>query len=451
MVDDANYRRRWFILTAIVILLGYPALTLLLGFWPGDKMDFSAAFPSMAQHILTGHFDVDPDAIEAEGFESGGRTVAYFGIFCALLRIPLVLSGHADLDMTWWSCLTAAALAAWFQARAVLEIWSGALTTRRDWMALGVLGSVLLGGEHVQFLRPSLFQEPVHWASAQAMAFVWLAVRGSCRPDGFSGRDLSGMAVCAGLALLTRVSFGIGLYGALGLLLLARIRPSRWLVPGVILGLFVLITGLVNLDRWGNPLVFADFSHYGLSLDVAPERLGHLAAYGAFNPARIWLNALYYFAPLWIWVRADGHVLFAEAQAAMMDAMELPAGSFVLTGGLILLLAGVGVARIRDRGRAALLLGLAVQPMLILCAISTAHRYRAEFQPFFFLAALFGLDAVLWSAPATARFRRWTVAACVFGIVVSLAMAVLYAHSPLGPGDFFLERYGVRGMWQARP
>ena len=448
MVEDAPFHRRWLLLTLIVILVWYPALTLLLGFWPGGKMDFSHAFPSMAQHILAGRFDVDPDAIGAEGFESGGRTVAYFGIFCALLRIPLVLAGHADLDITWWSCLTAAGLATWFQARAVLLIWSGELRTGRDWLAFGVLLSVLLGGQHIPFLRPSLFQEPVNWACAQAMAFIWLAMRGLTRPSGFDGRVLSGMALCAGLALLTRVSFGIGLYAALGLLLLVRVRPAGWAAPGMILSLFLLITGLINQDRWGNPLVFADFSRYGLSLDAAPERLGHLAAYGTFNPARIWLNTLYYFAPIWIWVRADGHVLFAEAQAAMMDAMELPAGSFPLTDGLILLLAAVGTARVRDRGRAALLVGLAVQPMLILCAISTAHRYRAEFMPFFFLAALFGLDAPLWARPVTARFRRVTAAASLFGIIASHAMAVSYAYSPLGPGEYYLERYGLIGMWR---
>ena len=66
------------------MLLWYPALTWLLGFPPSGHLDFGLAFNSMAEHLLRGRFDVDPDAIGAEGFDIGDRTVSYFGIFCAL-------------------------------------------------------------------------------------------------------------------------------------------------------------------------------------------------------------------------------------------------------------------------------------------------------------------------------------------------------------------------------
>jgi hypothetical protein len=455
MHQHAKPSRRWTSLAIAVILVWYPALTLLLGFSPAGKRDFSMAFTSMAEHMLHGHFDVDADAIGAEGFESGGRTVAYFGVFCALLRVPLVLiPGWSRVDITWWSCLAGTMLGAWYQTRAVLLVWgepSAGAWSRRDWLAAGLLLSVLLGGQHIPFLHTSLFDEPVAWASAQAFGFVWLAARSLMAGRGFDTRTLCGMAVWAGLSLLTRASFGIGLLGGLGLLMLVTVPPRRWGAPALIVASFVILTGIINQDRWGNPLVFADYARYGLSLDVAPERLGHLAAYGTFNPRRIWLTGLYYFLPVWVWIRADGHVLFTEAQAAMMDAMELPAGSFFLTDGLVLFLAVAGVAAIRDRARAALLAGLAVQPFLILCAISTAHRYRMEFQPFFFTAALFGLTAISNRQPATRRVRAWVVGVTLLGVVASHAMAVWYAHAPLGPGEFYLERDGLRGTWSAEP
>ncbi len=435
--------------TAIV---WYPVLTWLLGFPPTAKLDFGLAFNSMAEHLLAGRFDVDPDAIGAEGFEIDDRIVSYFGIFCAVLRVPLVLlPGFARTDVTWWSCLIAAWLGVWFQLRAIILVWSPPSSARQSWLAIGLLISVVLGGQHIQFLRPSIWQEPINWAFCDAMAFVFLALRGLLTTRGFDRPTLCWMALGAGLALLTRVSFGIGLYVSFGLFLLARWRPRTWPAPAMILLAFIIFAGIVNFGRWGNPLTFADFSHYGLSLDVDPDRLGRLAAYGTFHPARVWLGLGYYFFPIWIWIRSDGHVLFAQTQATLMDAMELPPGSFFLTDPFLLGFAGVGALSIRDRGRAALLIGLCVPPMLMLCAISMTHRYRVEFYPALFLAALFALAEPVRPSATARSFRIMIVASVMFGVAASHAMAVIYARSPLGPGEFYLERYGLIGAYTRTP
>jgi hypothetical protein len=440
-------RRRLWRGSLAVILLWYPALTWWLGSSPFDQRDFGLAFNSMAEHLLAGRFDVDPDAIGAEGFDIGDRTVSYFGIFCALLRLPFVLfPGLARTDVTWWSCLVSTWLSVWFQLRAIALVWPPDSPPRQGWLAAALWISVLLGGQHIQFLRPSIYQEPINWGFAQAMGFVFLAMRGLVTARGFDRGTLCWMALCAGLALLTRVSFGTGLCAALGLLLLVRGQPREWPVPIGILLAFVAVTGIVNGGRWGNPLTFADFSRFDLSQDATPDRLGHLAAYGAFHPARIWLGLNYYFLPIWVWIRSDGHVLFAEAQATLMDAMELPPGSFFLTDPLLIGLAIAGAMAIRDRVRAALLLGLCVPPLLMLCAISMAHRYRIEFYPLLFLAALFGVTAG-GRGQMTRSFRIVIIAATVIGIVASHGMAVLYARSPWGSGEFYVERYGLIGTY----
>ena len=262
------------------------------------------------------------------------------------------------------------------------------------------------------------------------------------------------MAVCAGLALLTRVSFGVGLYAALGLFLLAHGNMRAWIRtwpgPVCILLSFAVVAGIVNEGRWGNPFTFVDFSQYNLSQDIYPARLERLAAYGTFNPARIWLGLGYYFLPIWVWIRSDGHVLFAEAQSRLMDAMELPPGSFFLTDPFLLGLAAAGVLAVRDRVRAALLLGLCAPPVLMLCAISMAHRYRMEFYPLLFLAALFGITAATGRA-VTPRFRAMVIASVAIGIAASHAMAVIYALSPPGPGQFYLERDGLLGTYKQPP
>jgi hypothetical protein len=383
--------------------------------------------------------------IAGEGFDVDGRTVSYFGIFCALLRIPLVLwPGFARTDITWWSCLVAAWLAVWFQIRAILLIW----TPSRSWLATGLMISVILGGQHVQFLRPSIYQEPINWAFAQSAAFVFLAMRGFTRERGFNRTTLCWMAVCAGLALITRVSFGIGLYAAFGLFLLARGNPRTWVAPVCISLGFIVAAGIVNEGRWGNPLTFADYSRFDLSQDYYPDRLVRLATYGTFHPARIWLGLSYYFFPVWVWIRSDGHVLFASTQAAMMDAMELPPGSFFVTDPFLLGLAAAGVAAVRDRARAALLLGLCLPAVLMLCAISMAHRYRAEFYPVLFLAALFGVAAL--GGRVGPRLRVAIVVSVAIGVVASHAMAVVNARSPWGPGEIWLERYGLVGTYLSR-
>jgi hypothetical protein len=452
MFDRGSGRRLLWIMTFGAMFVWYPFVTCILGFTPSTKLDFGLAFNSMAEHLLEGRFDVDPDAIGAEGFDIGTRTVSYFGIFCAVLRIPLVLEpSFAKIDVTWWSCLIALWIAVWFQVRTIFLVWTPAASTRQSWLAGALLISVILGGQHIQFLRPFIYQEPINWAFTQAMAFIWLAMRAFTRPKGFDRSTLCLMAVCAGLALLTRVSFGIGLYAALGLFLFARIPVRDWTVPTSVLLVFAAMAGIVNESRWGNPFTFADFAYFDISQDVDTGRLGHLAAYGTFNLTRVWLGLSYYFVPIWIWIRTDGHVLFAEALAASMDAMELPPGSFFFTDPLLLGLAVIGAHSIRDRGRAAFLLGLCVPPVLMLCAISMAHRYRMEFYPLLFLASLFAIEVSPRRAETTSCFRAVMIISVVLGVISSHAMAVLYARSPLGPGEFYLERNGLIGTYTRPP
>jgi hypothetical protein len=131
--------------------------------------------------------------------------------------------------------------------------------------------------------------------------------------------------------------------------------------------------------------------------------------------------------------------------------MELPPGSFLLTDPLLLGLAVAGILSVRDRIRAALLLGLCIPPVLMLCAISMAHRYREEFYPLLFLAALYCLAAPSRRTATTKWFRAAITGSVITGIVASHAMAVLDARSPRGPGEFYLERYGLIGTYTRPP
>jgi hypothetical protein len=86
-----------------------------------------------------------------------------------------------------------------------------------------------------------------------------------------------------------------------------------------------------------------------------------------------------------------------------------------------------------------------------LCAISTAHRYRVEFYPLLFLAALFGVAASSRYEAATKRLRVAIIVSVSIGVLASHAMAVVASRSPWGPGEFYLERYGLVGSFVRRP
>ena len=441
------------------MLVWYPLLTGLLAHHPFDWSRpalLGLAFNSMLEHLLAGRFDVDPAAIDFEAFLVGDRTVSYFGIFCALLRLPLLLTGGlAHTDITWISCLTAVCLGGFYQLRAVLLVRDSVLPGQRsDWLCGALIACILFGGQQVQFLRPTIYQEVIHWAGALSMIFVFLAVRGLVGGRGFDARTLAGMAICAGLALLTRVTFGVGLYAALAGLFLIRWRdPWRLLPAALVLLAFACVTGVVNAGRWGSPFVFADFSRYSMSLDVYPERLGRVAAYGAFNLERLWLGISYYFLPFWAVQRLDGQLLFAEAQTRLLDVMELPAGSFFLTDPLLLGLCAIGVGSIRRWGTAAIVGGLAVPPLLMLCAISMSWRYRMEFFPLLVFGALLGvMHLCRTGAPdGLGRGARATIVLAVaVSILVSHGMAALYAVSPWGPAEQYITTGGWVGTYAPR-
>jgi hypothetical protein len=431
----------------------------------------------MAEHLVAGKFDIDPDAIDAEAFELGDRVVSYFGIFCALLRMPLLpFPAWAHLDIARVSCLAALALGTWFQLRAVLLVRDACPPgARRDWLTVALIVCIVLGGQQIQFLRFVIYQEIVNWGNALAMGFVFLAMRGVLR--GFDVRTLTGMAAFAGFALLDRVTFGIGLYAALGGVLLLRWRLAFW--PGVVLGLFIAVTAVVNYGRWGDPTVFADFTKYALNQDVTPDRMGRIVAYGPFNWRRLGIGLSYYFVPVWAWLGSDGHLPFAETKAASIDALELPPGSFFLSDPFLLGLAAVGVWRLvrtkalppPPRGRAgkrggrspvravstparfslALLAGFAVQPVLMLTAISMNYRYRVEFYPLFVFAALLGFLSLCRAQAVFGRTARTAIVATVMvSVLASHGMAALYAVSPWGPADIYLERDGWIGTYLPR-
>ena len=423
-------------------------------------------FNSMLEHLLRGEFDVDPAAIAFEGDMRDGKAYTYFGIFPALLRLPLLPTGAlAWLDVTAPYCALAATVALCFKLASVAlindRLPKSGLQTIAFW---AIVLSLFLGGAQIQFLRPTLYQETIEWAGAIAAAFTYCGVRGLIGKREFSPRLVAVMATLAGLGLLTRASTALGLYVATGLLLLALAWPAtgplgsrlqwfsgslasrRTIVAVTVLFGFVALSGVVNYQRWGNPLAFTGNPSASISYTARPERLALLETHGFFNIQRLWYGAIYYFFPIWTIVRPDGHFLFSEFESRLFEGVETPPSSFLLSDPLLLVLGGAYLLRLPQlvrerlidlRAMAAIMIGLSIPAFLILTYFYMAFRYRMEFYPLLEFAAFLGFFAICinpgqFSALARRRLSLILITSAGFGIFYSHFALFLHKISPPG-------------------
>ena len=234
LAADGQLVRRTAVATAAVFVAAYYALLLTDGQFNLLKPlpPYGQTFNSMAVHLLAGRFDVDPAAVHDEGFLRDGQVYAYWGIFCALLRMPLMVhSTSIDQDVTVLSCLVAVCLGATFKFWTLLVAsrHSPSCVAHNHIVAVFAVW-LLFSGAQIEFLRASIYQEVVFWANALAAVFVFAAVRGWVDRR-FSTGNLTLMAMAAGLAINTRISTGIGLLAAFALLqtllIVREIRDGR--------------------------------------------------------------------------------------------------------------------------------------------------------------------------------------------------------------------------------
>jgi hypothetical protein len=450
-------------------------------------------FNSMIEHLAHGQFDVDPNAVDYEGYWRNGHVYAYWGITCALLRLPLLLFHRLDLNVTAWSCLIAVCLAGMMKVRTLLFLRRHCGNAPASELAFGLmLAYIVLGGAEVAYLKSSIYVEVIFWAVAFAAVFVYFAVKGLVTGQ-FTLGMLSWMAFAAGFSTLTRVSTGMGLCAALGLLLIVllvkELRAGRFVftrqffIPAAILAAFLIAVGTVNYYRWGNPASFTGGSYVGFRDN--PGRLVLLQHYGLFNLARVPFGLSYYFLPIWALQGGDGRLLFESTQTRLMDSAELPPSSFFLTDMLpiafIVFLAMAMWAGRHSLARGlrkswgfasgeqaqplfrlfspaqglALAAGLAVPCVLMLSFAWMSYRYRLEFYPEMDLLAFLGLYATVSDPALLARFirrRRWMLAAVIISIVSTFAALVLCKLSQLGTSQPLLRNglvhYYLQSAWQ---
>ncbi len=185
-----------------------------------------------------------------------------------------------------------------------------------------------------------------------------------------------------------------------------------------------------------------------------PDRMPRTHQYGYFNLARIPFGLLYYFLPLWALQSSSGGLLFEATQTRLLDAVELPPSSFLLTDLLpVLFIACLFVALRRQKTDTqrlvsnvqalALSLGLAIPCLLMLTAISMNYRYRMEFYPLIDLLAFLGLYITGSRGACSDQIQqhwRWFKLAAAISIVSAFVEMILYKLSVFGPAQQLLHQ-----------
>jgi hypothetical protein len=344
-------------------------------------------------------------------------------------------------------------LMAGFKLGSAFTVWRANRDTRRILLLALFVMAILLSGPQIQFLRGLIYQEVILWAGALAAGFIYFVLRGYYAPQGFGTPILMGLAVTAGLCLLTRVSTALGLYLAFGLLWLklawARFRTPHGnrpplgavtplFVPMLVVLAFVAVTAFINFERWGNPLLFTDpHAYLWPVIHNAPERFRVMDQYGAFNFVRLGYGLIYYFFPVWVLPGPEGGLLWSVFQQRTIDSVELPPSSFLVSDPLILGLAGYAMIQsigykdaIKRAVTVPVLAGLLVPIFLMLVFIAMTFRYRMEFYPFFELLAFLGFGLLL-RRERQPPLLLLTVAAAA-GVIASHILWVLYVLTPFG-------------------
>ncbi len=447
-VNPAGTSRPWSLGHSAALLLtclyGVLAAALLTNFDfnPFAPEKIGLVFNDMARRLLAWDFTSDPAIVAYEAFVKDGRTYAYYGIFPALLRMPLVLAGGGGLQVARISCIAALMVTVY----AYLRLFQAAMTglTRRGggrfiWISL--LSVVATGPQVYLLASASLYHEVIFWAAALTALGNLIVARRWLRGEAMQSVDFYSLAVLAGTALLCRVPAGASLYVALLLLLLqsfiARVRriPAgrrvrdvlalpRWLAlllgAGCLSLLFVVVQGVVNAGRWGSPFTLSPYEHYAQFI-AHPANLARYARHGLFAWPRLAMAVAYYSTGLKL------EAIWPQAFATYYGAIEGPRALVPLCAPLTLVALAGGVAwllRQRAANIAPLLFVIAgnlLAVALMLGFLALCLRYTFDAWGVVMLLAALGLRA----ASQAPRWPRWVGAGAMALLLAGTGMSGL--------------------------
>ena len=267
---SGGVRRFQMISVIAIVAAAAPYLWVLWDLWTGainplrnngSSKVTESAYDFQARAILGGHLSLPSGSIGAEAFIHDGRTYTYFGVFPALLRLPVFLFTHAfDGRLTAPSILASWLVTAVFST---LLLWRVRTVVRGEaplgWAeatSYGILLFSLLAGSVLLFLasEPFFYTEDLAWSVALICGSLFALVGVVEQPSW--GR----VAACGLLVLLTNLNRSTTGYAAiLGTFLIAAwfalgrggAEQRRWAVPTLLAALIPLAAGCaIDLARF---------------------------------------------------------------------------------------------------------------------------------------------------------------------------------------------------------
>jgi hypothetical protein len=391
------------------------------------KEVLGGAYDSQAEHFLRGDVDVDVDAIGHEAMIVNGKVRMYFGPFPALLRIPLNFlypAGHGKWSRISGFCAGMIALFA-FAALVRIALRSSPLSSRaRNWLGKACVIGFALGSPLLLLLgNLSIYDEAIIWGLALSLAAIFFVFR-SRRSEGRAAtRALLGFSICAGGALLSRVTFGapfvlIGLLLALGIRRDDRITNLAALI--LPLGVALIFYVCLSYARFGS-LTGVNFDYY-----INPVHSEFAHKFGVFSPRRIPYSFSDYFSLRFPSLEREPPFLAADRHSYNYPTLysndfsevylPLPWSSGWLVFGAIMgifcLLRRKG-ADLFERGVA---VALFVQFLCILSYYLLAQRYAADLCPFLIFCFIIFVSS---GGAALVRSRHVLIGLIVLSTVVN--------------------------------
>ena len=255
------------------------------------------AYDSQAEHFLRGDVDVDVEAIGHEAMIVNGKVRMYFGPFPALLRIPLNFvypGGHGKWSRISGFCAGVIALFA-FAGLVRMALQSSPLSSRaRNWLGNACVIGFAFGSPLLLLLgNLSIYDEAIIWGLALSLGAIFFAFRSRQAEGGALTRALLGFSLCAGGALLSRVTFGAPFILIAPLLAVGLARGNRVTnLTALVLPLGAALTFYIWLSyaRFGS-LTGVNFDYY-----INPVHSEFAHKFGVFSPRRIPTSFADYFS-----------------------------------------------------------------------------------------------------------------------------------------------------------
>ena len=363
----------------------------------------SEAYDSQAEHLLRGDPGVDAEAIRAEAMVVNGKIRMYFGPFPALVRMPLNYvypTGRGQWSRITGFCAGMIALAA-FAGLIRMGLRSSQLSSHwRNWVGNACLVGFAFGSPLLLLLgNLSIYGEAMIWGLAWSLAALYFACRSRKAESSTLTRSLFAFSLCAGCALLSRVTFGAPLLliaPVLALRLLPKERIRNLAALFLPLGTALLFYLLFSYAKFGN-FQGTSWDHY-----VNAAQREFTQKHGFSRLERVPYSFVDYFALRYPEFKRDPPFLRAYMHPynhPTLYAMPFTEtySSLIWYSSWIILGAVIGVAMLfrrrnsdwADRIIAAIFF---VQVIAIMSVPGIIQRYAAEFYPFLIFSFVFFLQ-----------------------------------------------------------